>query len=77
MFSWIIKSIFYSICLIVLADFFINNTNYLWNKPKIYEYDKSYSKILTFLQNNSNSKFSVTNSNNMKLELETFVNKLK
>ena len=76
MFLWIIKSVFYSIFLIILIDFFINNTNYLWSKPKVYEYDKSYSKILAFLQKKSIHK-SPELVNNMKLELETFVNELK
>ena len=76
MFLWCIKSIFYSIILIILIDFLINNTDYLWNKPKIYEYDKSYSKILTFLENSSSNKSSVA-TDDMKLKLESYVNKLK
>ena len=76
MLLWCIKSIFYSIFLIILLDFCINNTNYLWNKPKIYEYDKSYSKILTFLKTNSTSP-TMSKSDDMKLKLENYVNELK
>ena len=59
------KILITSIFIVIVFHFTVINTRYLWDKPKINQYDKSYKEILNIIKSNTNeSSANETNATN-------------
>ena len=83
----IFKTFITSIFIVIIFHLTIINTRYLWDKPKIHHYDKSYKEILNIIKPDTikpdtikpdTIKPDTINSEikNMKTELKNYVENL-